>query len=104
MPRQADLLSAVNKAVGDLVTAGQNDLPADPAVVAEVEVVQRELEQAVADHESALARLRSAAVKADALPGMYKSRHDGDERRLEGERGGVHREMKADVSYAQSDT
>lgn len=84
---------------GKTTQQGATDLPADHQLVADMEATHTAMQDA---RESSL--WRRIGTELAALPAMYRNRHEVDEARLAGGRGGVTREKRADVGYAQQDT
>lgn len=101
---QGQVAGAVAAAVSRLAAQGDDELPAAKAVVAETQAIAAELKQIEAEQAAAAQRLRSLMGRADALGASYKRNHEVDEARLAGERGGRHREKRADVTAAEQDT
>ncbi|MFG2165499.1 hypothetical protein [Micromonospora chersina] len=101
---QGQLAGAVATAVGKLAAQGDDELPAAKTVTAEAQAIAAELKQVEAEQAAAAQKLRSLMGRADALGASYKRNHEVDEARLAGERGGRHRERRADVSQAEQDT
>lgn len=95
------LAAAITSGVKRLAGQGEIDLPADPNLVAEAEAIAAELKAIQA--EDPTHRLRALAARAEVLAGQYHQRHEVDEARLSGERGGRHKEKRADVSTAEKD-
>lgn len=76
----------------------ENDLPSSSRLVAEIQAVgQRVASASTADE------LGAAMADAETLSVTYRREHETDEDRLSGGRGGVHRERRADVLYAEQD-
>jgi hypothetical protein len=99
---QEEQLTAVTKAVSQLSVQGESSQPADRAVVSQVQAVQARLAAVAANPVSA--ELAAIATEAEGLRALYMRRHDGDEGRLSGERGGRHVEKRADVQSGEQDT
>lgn len=94
----------VASSLGKLAQMGESDLPASRSLTAEVQAAAAEA-KSIADDAAALdARRRALAARAETLPSRYHREHETDEARLRGERGGRHRERRADVSAAEQDT
>jgi hypothetical protein len=96
--------AAIAASVRKLAVQGDSDLPADKTLVAEVDSIAAELRAIQAEREAQTQRLRGLAARAETLGGTYSRQHDVDEARLAGERGGRHREKRADVGTAEQDT
>jgi len=96
--RQNDeLVEALAASIAKLRAQGEDELPADRGLVAEVEAIAAELREIREDDRTAMAR-------AEELGAQYGRAHEVDEARLAGERGGRAREKRADVSAAERDT
>jgi len=100
--RHEEQLAATVRGLQQLATQADSELPADKALVAEIESIKSKLGTLLSNPYSAkLARL---AAEAEALPGKYRAAHADDEARLTGRRGGVDAEKRADVAAGQADT
>jgi hypothetical protein len=97
-----DQAAAAAQALGRIASQGDSELPADHPLVAELEDIQRELAQINAEPVSA--RFGALVDRAEALTRTYRTRHEVDEERLAGGRGGRAREKRADVTTAEQDT
>ncbi|MEU7609570.1 hypothetical protein [Micromonospora sp. NPDC049204] len=97
-----ELLTALASSVQKLANQGDTELPASPAIVAEAASIAAALKAIEA--EEVPRRLRELAARAEALGSMYRNDHEVDEARLAGERGGRHKEKRADVGAAELDT
>lgn len=102
--KHGEVAGAVASAVAKLASQGEDELPAAPTVVAEAQAIAAELRQVEAEQAAAAQKLRSLMGRADALGASYRRNHETDEARLAGERGGRHRERRADVGHAEQDT
>lgn len=98
---QAEVEQAV-AVVNQLAGQGATDVPGAKAVVAEVEAIKAEL-ASIQGQETA-AKLKRLAERAEALGALYRSHHETDEGRLNGERGSRAQERRADVGAAEQDT
>jgi hypothetical protein len=87
-----------------LAQLGETDVPASRALSSEVSAITAEAQRLQSEHEALAARWAALRDRAEVLPTLYRREHEVDEARREGERGGVHREMRADVRAAQQDT
>lgn len=102
--RTAETISGAAEAVKALAELGDSELPADRGLVAEAQAIYADLARIAAAQEALQAQLRQLSTRGDALAASYKRQHETDEARLSGERGGVAREKRADVSAAEQDT
>lgn len=100
----AEFAGQLATAVGRLASQGDDELPAAKSVTAEAAAIAAELKQVEAEAAAAAGKLRSLAGRADALGASYRRNHETDEARLAGERGGRHKEKRADVGQAEQDT
>lgn len=91
--------AAFNTKFGRISHQFENELPAGARLKAEVEATARQAQAA-----STADDWRAVAANTASLPAIYTQEHDTDEARLDGsERGGRHKERRADVSYAEQD-
>jgi|WetSurMetagenome_2_1015567.scaffolds.fasta_scaffold1532371_1 hypothetical protein len=83
---------------------GTDNLPANPRLAAEVETVANGMDSLAAEYEALEERRKMLASQAETLHTQYRSSHEMDEARLNGERAPLQRERLADVQQASQDT
>jgi hypothetical protein len=90
----------VATALARMAQQGASELPADKTLAAEVEAVAARARKAAQGFEAAQAELRWAQADSESLHQKFRSAHEADLARLEGERAARHIEKKADVGPA----
>ena len=98
--REEAELQAIVAAIGKVETVGDDELPADKQIIAQINDIRAALNRIT----SISAILARAARSADSLTPLYRRGHEMDEERLAGGRGGRHKEKRADVGTAEQDT
>lgn len=93
----------VTAGIRKLAVQGENDQPASKRLVAELDHIARSSQRIDDEIEALIAQRRALAAQAEALPARYRTDHETDEARLQGERGGRQREKRADVTAAEQD-
>lgn len=94
------LVRALAVAARQHATDAAADLPVSSRLRAELETIAKEAEKIASEREALDARLAKVRGDAEALPGLYKIEHSGDEDRYQRPRGSHRQESAADVSRA----
>ncbi|MFY1595511.1 hypothetical protein [Micromonospora sp. WMMD737] len=102
--RHKTMIDALAEGIKKLATHGDTEQPASKALVSSVEVLARKMAAFAQEEEERIGTLRQLEAEADLLRGEFDREHEVDQARRHGARGGVHREMKADVGRGVQDT
>lgn len=100
LKKEEENVRSIIKALGQVATIGEDELPASNAITAAL----RDIEGMLKRLPEVSTGVAQAADAAESLYPLYQREHETDEARFAGERGSRAQEKQADVAAGEQDT